>query len=138
LSPAELTFLKEDLAAHEKQPVKFIVSHRPSWILQAVLGNPAFPLHQLATHYGAKYVIAGHIHQMLHFEVDGVTYMSMASSGGHLREDKSYDHGWFFQHTLVHVQGNKVSFTIKELQKPYGKGRITTPSDWGAAGLIRR
>lgn len=136
-SESEMAFLKQDLAAHEKQPVKFIVSHRPSWILQAVLGNPAFPLHQLATRYGVKYVIAGHIHQMLHFDVDGVTYLSIASSGGHLREDKSYEHGWFFQHTIAHVKGNQVSFEIKELQKPYGKGRITTPSDWGAAGLVR-
>ena len=136
-SAEELAFLKKDLEAHEKQPVKIIVSHNPSpWILQAALGNPAFPLHQIATHHGVKYVIAGHIHQMLHFDVDGVMYLSMASSGGHLRQDKSYEHGWFFAHTLAHVRGNQVSFEIKELQKPYGKGRVTTPSDWGAA-LIR-
>jgi Icc protein len=136
-STEELAFLERDLAAHENQPVKFIFSHRPAWILQVVLGNPAFPLHQLAARYRVKYVIAGHIHQMLHFDLDGVTYLSMASSGGHLREDKSYEHGWFFQHTVAHVHGDKVSFEIKELQKPYGKGRITTPADWGAAGLIR-
>jgi predicted phosphodiesterase len=138
ISAAELAFLEKDLAAHEKQPVKFIFSHRPAWILQVVLGNPAFPLHQLALRYGVKFVIAGHIHQMLHFEVDGITYLSMASSGGHLREDKSYEHGWFFQHTLVHVRGDRVEFQIKELPPPYGKGRVTVPNDWGAAGLIRR
>lgn len=137
-APEELEFLKQDLAAHEKQPVKFIFSHRPSWILQVVLGNPAFPLHQLAQHYGVKYVIAGHIHQMLHFNLDDVMYLSMASSGGHLREDKSYSRGWFFQHTVVHVRGKQVNFEIKELQKPYGQSRVTRPSDWGAAGLIRR
>ena len=136
-SAGEMAFLQQDLAAHEKQPVKFIVSHRPAWILQVVLGNPAFPLHQLATRYGVKYVIAGHIHQMLHFDLDGVMYLSMASSGGHLREDKAYEHGWFFEHTVAHVRANKVSFEIKELQKPYGKGRVTVPADWGAAGLIR-
>ena len=134
----ELAFLKQDLTAHEKQPVKFIFSHRPAWILQVVLANPAFPLHQLATHYGVKYVIAGHIHQMLHFELDGVTYLSIASSGGHLRENKTYERGWFFQHTLVSVRGDKVDFAIKELQTPYGKGRVTIPGDWGAAGLVRR
>jgi predicted phosphodiesterase len=138
LSGEELSFLKQDLEAHQKQPVKFIFSHRPSWILQAVLGNPAFPLHQLALRYHVQYVIAGHIHQMLHFQLDGVTYLSMGSSGGHLREDKSYAHGWFFQHTLVHVRGNGVGMEIKELQKPFGEGRITKPSDWGAAGLVRR
>jgi predicted phosphodiesterase len=134
----ELAFLEKDLAAHEKQPVKFIFSHRPAWILQVVLGNPAFPLHQLALRYGVKYVIAGHIHQMLHFELDGVTYLSMASSGGHLRESKSYERGWFFEHTLAKVRGNNVNFEIKELTPPYGQGRVTVPNDWGAAGLVRR
>jgi UDP-2,3-diacylglucosamine pyrophosphatase LpxH len=138
LSAEELAFLKQDLTVHEKQPVKFIFSHRPAWILQVVLGNPAFPLHQLAMQYGVKYVIAGHIHQMLHFDLDGVMYLSMASSGGHLREDKLYEHGWFFAYTLAHVHGDQVSFQIKELQKPFGKGRETAPADWGAAGLIRR
>jgi Icc protein len=138
LSAEELAFLEKDLAAHQKQPVKFIFSHRPAWILQVVLGNPAFPLHQLAMRYGVKYVIAGHIHQMLHFELDGITYLSMASSGGHLRESKTYERGWFFQHTLARVHGDSVSFEIKELPPPYGKGRVSVPGDWGAAGLISR
>jgi predicted phosphodiesterase len=137
-SAAELAFLEKDLAAHEKQPVQFIFSHRPAWILQVVLGNPAFPLHQLALRYGVKYVIAGHIHEMLRFELDGITYLSMASSGGHLRESKTYERGWFFQHTLAKVDGDNVNFQIKELTPPYGRGRVTTPDDWGAAGLMRR
>jgi predicted phosphodiesterase len=138
ISSDELEFLKKDLEAHQNQPVKFIFSHRPSWILQVVLGNPAFPLHQLAARYHVQYVIAGHIHQMLRFELDGVTYVSMASSGGHLRENKTYERGWFFQHTLARVRGNQVDLEIKELERPYGKGRVTVPSDWGAAGLLRR
>ena len=137
-SAEELAFLEKDLQAHATQPVKFIVSHRPSWILQVVLGNPAFPLHQLAARYHVKYVIAGHIHQMLRFELDGVTYLSMASSGGHLRENKTYERGWFFQHTLARVRGNQVDLEIKELERPYGNRRVTKPGDWGAAGLLRR
>jgi hypothetical protein len=106
--------------------------------LPVVLGNPAFPLHRLAVRYGVKYVIAGHIHQMLHFELEGVTYLSIASSGGHLRESKSYERGWFFQHTLAKVHGDSVNFEIKELTAPYGQGRVTAPADWGAAGLRKR
>jgi hypothetical protein len=135
---SELDFLRQDLEAHKNQPIKIVVSHRPAWILQVILGNPAFPLHQLATRYGVKYIIAGHIHQMLRFDLDGVTYLSMASSGGHLRETKTYDRGWFFHHTLVKVRRDTLTFQIKELQPPFGKGRVTSPSDWGAAGLIRR
>jgi UDP-2,3-diacylglucosamine pyrophosphatase LpxH len=135
LNAEELAFLKRDLELHQRQPVKFILSHRPSWILQVVLANPAFPLHQLALRYGVKYVIAGHIHQMLRFELDGVTYLSMASSGGHLRESKTYERGWFFQHTLVTVEGNAAKFEVKELSPPHGHGRISTAATWGVAGL---
>lgn len=136
-SPEDLAFLERDLSAHRAQPVKFIFSHRPSWILQAVLFNPNFPLHRLAKRYGVQYVIAGHIHQMLRFDLDGVTYVSMASSGGHLRASKQYEQGWFFQHTLVTVRGNAVNFAIKELGPPFGQARVSELSDWGPAGLGR-
>ncbi len=133
----ELAYLQKDLEAHQKQPVKFVFSHRPSWILQVVLDNPSFPLQQLAKRYGVKYVIAGHLHEMLHFEVDGVTYLSIASSGGHLRASKRYEDGWFFQHTLVTVRGASANFEIKELGPPFGRSRITTAADWGVAGLVK-
>jgi predicted phosphodiesterase len=136
LKPEEISFLEQDLEAHKAQPLKFIVSHRPSWLFPVVLRDPGFPLHQLARKYGVKYVIAGHIHQMLHFELDGITYLSMASSGGHLRNDKEYRHGWFFEHTEVSVSGASARIQIKELNPPFGKSRVTTPANWGAAGLL--
>jgi Icc protein len=134
----ELAYLEKDLQIHQNQPVKFIFSHRPSWILQVVLANSDFPLHRLVKRYGAKYVIAGHLHEMLHFEVDSVTYLSIASSGGHLRSTKRYEDGWFFQHTLVTVRGNSVSFEIKELDPPFGHSRVKTVADWGPAGLVKK
>jgi predicted phosphodiesterase len=136
MSASELAFLDQDLAAHASQPVKFIISHRPSWLIPVVLGNAQDPIHQLALKYNVKYVIAGHIHQMLHFKLDGVTYLCMASSGGHLRNDKAYEHGWFFQHTSVTVSGPQASFKIEELKPPFGSSRVTSPDDWGAAGLV--
>jgi hypothetical protein len=63
-------------------------------------------------------------------------YLSMASSGGHLRNDKAYEKGWFFAHTLVTVKGDATQFEIKELSEPFGKGRATTPANWGVAGLV--
>src|SRR5262249_31805697 len=75
-SAAELAFLEQDLRAHAARKLKFIVSHRPSWLIAAVLQNPSFSLHRLAKQYGVKYVIAGHVHQMLHCEVEGITYLS--------------------------------------------------------------
>jgi UDP-2,3-diacylglucosamine pyrophosphatase LpxH len=135
LPAEEIAFLRNDLEIHEKQPLKFIFMHRPSWIMPVLLANPDFPLHQLAKRYGAKYVIAGHIHQMLHFELEDVMYLSMASSGGHLRGTKQYKDGWFFQHTLVTVRDTAVDFEIKEVGPPFGEGRVSKPADWGTAGL---
>ena len=135
LPAEELAFLQKDLQLHERQKVKFIFFHRPSWILKVLLRNADFPLHKLALQYGVKYVICGHIHEMLRFELDGVTYLSMASSGGHLRGPRTYAKGWFFQHTLVTVHGEQVRFEIKELAAPFGEARITKPEDWNPAGL---
>jgi predicted phosphodiesterase len=136
LPSEELAYLQKDLAAHARQPIKFVFMHRPSWIVPVLLQNPDFPLQRLAKRWGVEYVVAGHIHQMLHFDLDGVTYLSMASSGGHLRDEKQYEKGWFFQHTLVTVRGESTIFTIKETGAPFGQSRITTLRDWGVAGLV--
>ena len=138
LAAGELVFLESDLKAHAAQPLKMIVLHRPSWLLDVALQNPNFALHQLARRYGVQYVIAGHIHQMLRLELEGVTYVSMASSGGHLRLSGIYDDGWFFGHALVEVQAKSTDFQIRETGSPRGEGRITKLMDWGMAGLVKR
>ena len=135
-SAEELRFLERDLKAHGGQPVKFIVSHQPSWLIDAVFRNPNFAVHQLAKKYGVQYVIAGHVHQMLHVDLDGVTYLSMASSGGHLRASRRYEDGWFFGYALVKVSGKDVRIQIRELKAPHGQGRVTKVEDWGMSGLI--
>ncbi|HUI76251.1 MAG TPA: metallophosphoesterase [Bryobacteraceae bacterium] len=135
LSAGELQFLETDLAAHTAQPVKFIVSHRPSWLLNAALGNSNFPLHQLAKKYGVQIVLAGHVHEMLHAELDGITYISAPSSGGHLRLSGKYEDGWFFGHILAEVRGRVVTLRVQEARAPHGQGRITRVDDWGITGL---
>lgn len=129
LGAGELEFLEQDLEAHKNQPVKFIVMHRPSWLVDAMLQNPRFPLHQLAKKYGVRWVIAGHLHQMLEVEWEGVTYLSMASAGGHLRGSERYEDGWFFGYALADVRGNEVGIQIKELG-----GRASALKDWRKVG----
>lgn len=131
----EIAFLRNDLEANQKQPLKFIFSHRPSWLLNVVLSNPNFPLEQLVKRYGVRYVIAGHLHQMQHYELDGTMYLSMPSAGGHLRGSKRYQDGWLFAHTLVTAHGDKADFAIHELSAPHGEGRVSKPADWGPSGL---
>jgi 3',5'-cyclic-AMP phosphodiesterase len=138
LPAAELSFLQQDLETHTRQPLKFVITHRPSWIVAVALKNPDFPLHQLARRYGVHYVIAGHVHQLLHFEFEGVTYLSLPSAGGHLRASSQYADGWFFGHILADVRGSEVEFRIEEVKPPLGQARTTRFSDWGMLGLARR
>ncbi len=136
LPESEMAFLRSELEAHAAQPVKFIVSHRPSWIAPAALGITEFELHRLAKKYGVQYVIAGHLHQMVHMELDGVTYLSMPSAGGHLRMSMKYEDGWFFAYTVVEIKGRQIIIQVHELKPPFGSGRITSLSDWGKLGLV--
>ena len=138
LSAEELAFLEEDLKAHAAQPVKFIVSHRPSWLFYAAMGNPNFRLHQIARRYGVRHVIAGHVHQMMHAELEGITYLAMPSAGGHLRNSGQYEDGWFYGHALVDVRGSEVELRIEELRAPHGQGRVSKPGDWTLLGLLKR
>ncbi len=142
LSAGELSFLEQDLQAHASQPLKFIVSHRPSWIFNAAAGNPNFPLHQLARKYGVQYVIAGHLHELLHYRIEDVDYISMPSAGGHLRASAKYEDGWFFGYATVDVRKddvrkNQADIRIHEL---HGRGtpRGTPVNDWGPVGLVPR
>ena len=81
-------------------------------------------------------MIAGHVHQMIHFDLDGVTYLSVPSSGGHLRGPKDYSKGVFFAHTIATVNGRSVQLEIKETGTPFGESRISKVGDWGAVGLL--
>ncbi len=138
LAPEEIAFLEQDLKAHEAQPVKFIVSHRPSWLLNVVLQSPGFPLQQLAEKYGVHYVVAGHVHEMMHANLGGVEYISAPSAGGHLRASGKYEDGWFFGYTVVTVRGAEVNFEVRELPGPHGEGRVSGLGAWGIAGLIKK
>jgi len=138
LPPEELQFLESDLAAHAAAPVKFVIFHRPSWILEVALDNPQFPLQQIARKYGVRYVISGHIHQILRGNLEGVTYLSMPSAGGHLRLSGRYEDGWFFGYAVVEVRDKEAVFQFHELKSPYGQGRVTGLADWGKAGLVSK
>jgi hypothetical protein len=63
-----------------------------------------------------------------------VEYVSVASSGGHLRLSKKYEDGWFFGYSLI----DGTTFEIHELTPPHGEGRVTHLEDWGKTGLQQR
>ena len=77
-------------------------------------------------------MIAGHVHEMLHFTVEGIEYVSMVSSGGHLRASGKYEDGWFFGYGTMDIQPKETTFRIHDLE-----GKETTLQDWGPTGLKR-
>lgn len=137
-SQEEMTFLEADLKAHAAAPIKVIVSHRPWWLLDAATHNPDAPLERLARQYGVRTVIAGHVHQLLHIESEGITYISLPSAGGHLRLSGAYRDGWFFGYLVVRADGGELDFTVKEAPAPDGQGRVSKLADWGMTGLVHK
>jgi DNA repair exonuclease SbcCD nuclease subunit len=138
LPAAEIAFLEQDFREHAAAPVKFVLMHCPNWLFPVTLRQSDYPLHRLALKYGVKYVIAGHVHQLMHAEFEGVTYLAMPSAGGHLRGTGKYEDGWFFGHALVEFTGNDVHFEIREAKAPNGEGRVSKPSDWTLFGRSAR
>ncbi|MBS1859136.1 MAG: metallophosphoesterase [Acidobacteria bacterium] len=130
LPASEMEFLQADLAAHQAAAARFIVMHRPSWILDAAMGNASAPLQQMARRWGVRWIVAGHVHQLIHAEVEGVTYFAAPSAGGHLRLSGKYEDGWFFGWTEVEVKSGNAVFSIHELA-----GRKTPLASWGLSGL---
>lgn len=126
---AEMDWLEGDLRGSEAA-VKMVISHRPSWLMDAALGNANSPLHRMAKRYGVCCVIAGHVHQLIHADLEGVVYFAAPSAGGHLRLSGRYEDGWFFGWSNVDVKGGEVTFTVHSVD-----GKVTPLNAWGRAGL---
>jgi len=137
-TPEELAFLTSDLKAHAAQPLKFVISHKPSWAVSVMMNNPDFELHRIAKQFGVEYVIAGHVHGLFESVLDGVTYISAPSAGGNLRSTRQYEDGWFYGYMQVDVSPGSASISVKEIGPPFGRSRTTALSDWGKTGLVQR
>ena len=132
LDDVQLQFLEHDLQENRARSPKFVLFHKMFWLLPLKLDSGEFPLHKLALKYGVNYVISGHGHQFVRLARDGVVYLEVGSSGGNLRghdRTEGYAQGWFYQHVLVEVRGNKIEATVNELGPPLGQGRSVRIED---------
>jgi 3',5'-cyclic AMP phosphodiesterase CpdA len=139
LSDEQMRFLEQDLAAHAARAPKFVFFHQPFWLIPLKLQNTSLPFHQLMRKYHVDYVVCGHIHQFSRMERDGIVYLVVGSSGGHLRGNqplRDFAKGWFYQHLWVSVHGSQVRVTVKEIDGPLGKGRMFKAEEWGEAGAL--
>lgn len=140
LGEDQLDFLERDLKEHHAAAPKFIFVHKPYWMIPLKLQSGEFRLHQLARRYGASYVISGHGHRLVRMERDGILYLMVASSGANIEAQRNnpegFRNGYLYHHVWVRVKGPSVRFTIKELDGPYGKGRMFPLEAWGEAGPL--
>jgi len=123
LSDDQMEFLASDLAAHKDRDPKFVLFHKPFWLIPVKFQSSQFPFHQLVRKYGARYVISGHGHQYVRLVEDGIVYIEAGSSGGKLKGE-GFENGWFFGHIFARVTGAKVEMTVKEIGGLLGKGRV--------------
>ncbi len=138
LSDSELDFLQKDLVANRARSPKFVFFHRPFWVLYLKMGSGAFRLHEIARKFGVNYVVSGHVHFFMRMQRDGITYMSIGSSGASmergLNSGLGFAQGWFYHHAWVRVKGPTVEITVKELGGAAGRGRMFRFEDWDGQG----
>jgi 3',5'-cyclic AMP phosphodiesterase CpdA len=127
LSPAQMRFLESDLAKQTGSGLRFVVFHRPFWLIPLKLKANEFALQKVAKQYGVCCVISGHGHQLQSVTQDGVLYLEIGSSGASLagagRAGTGYNDGWFYQYSYVTIKDDGVTFEIRELSAPFGEGR---------------
>jgi predicted phosphodiesterase len=133
LSPEQMNFLARDLAENKDREPKFVLFHKPFWLIPVKFQSSQFPFHQLAKKYGVRYVISGHGHEFVRALDDGIVYIEAGSSGGKLK-GRGFAGGWFFGQIYTRVKGLKVDMTVKEIDGPMGKGRMFRIEDWGDNG----
>jgi 3',5'-cyclic AMP phosphodiesterase CpdA len=121
LSDQQMEFLERDLQQNKDRDPKFVLFHKPFWLIPVMFQSSQFPFHQLVKKYGVQYVISGHGHQYRRSVQDGIVYLEAGSSGGKLK-GQGFERGWFFGQILTHVKASKVEMTVKEIDAPLGKG----------------
>ena len=130
LSDQQMAFLERDLQQNKARDPKFVLFHKPFWLIPVMFQSSQFPFHQLIKRYGVRYVISGHGHQFRHSVQDGIVYIEAGSSGGKLK-GQGFERGWFFGQIFTRVTGANVEMTVKEIDGPMGKGRAFPAEELG-------
>src|SRR6202795_1896180 len=113
LSDQQMEFLARDLQQNKARDPKFVLFHKPFWLIPVKFQSSQFPFHQLVKRYGVRYVVSGHGHQYVRAVQDGIVYLEAGSSGGKLK-GQGFAQGWFFGQIYTRVTRSKVEMTVKE------------------------
>src|SRR5262249_23002563 len=116
---------------------KFVLFHKPFWLLPVRFHSSQFPFHKLVQKYNVRYVLSGHGHQFVRLVQDGIIYLEAGSSGGKLK-GQGFEQGWLFGHIDARVDGSNITKTMQEVAPPTGKGRKFPIEDFGENGWIKK
>ena len=86
LTDERMEWLKKELAGTPKEGRLCMIFHKPFWV-DNFLQETEDRLHPLFAAHGVDYVFSGHYHQYLSMEKDGVHYVMIGSSGGHIGDN---------------------------------------------------
>jgi 3',5'-cyclic AMP phosphodiesterase CpdA len=91
----------------------FIFQHHPRW-LENQYGNDWHKVHTALVETGnVKIVFAGHIHRMTYYECDNIKYLTLAATGGKLKQPNNLEVGMIHEIHLVSVRkGNEPEIAI--------------------------
>jgi predicted phosphodiesterase len=127
LGEDQLRYLETELKRHPRHRSKFVLLHKPDWLLPARFGSSEFPLHRIAKRHGVGFVLSGHLHQWVRDTVEGIEYIGVGSSGagmerGEHRPD-AFALGFFYHYVWCEMRDGKAVLEVRELGAPHGRGR---------------
>lgn len=97
MAQEQVNWLVNDLDTHLSAPLTCVFLHKPFW-LDAEQSGAFDAMHDLFVKKGVDWVFSGHYHNCVHTEKDGIDYMMIGSSGGHIGDNPErgefYHFGW--------------------------------------------
>ncbi|MCX7022683.1 MAG: metallophosphoesterase [bacterium] len=109
LPEATFDWLEEDLDSHDDARLTLIFTHKPL-IYNTLTEGSGDRLHKIFLEHGVDGVFTGHIHTYGRTVFDGIPYVTLGTSGGHIEA------GDFFQYAVVKVSGESYTLEIVPLE----------------------
>ncbi len=105
----QLEWLEKNLLDHKTAPVTCLFIHKPFWY-DTFQMNESNRMHDLFVKYGVDWVFSGHFHRYVSAVRDGIHYVMVGSSGGHLGSNEA--HGDFYQYGYLTLKNGKLQFSL--------------------------
>lgn len=109
MSPEQLGWLRKELAKLKDKRHVFCFCHHPRWIDGRYRGSNWNAVHAVLRDAGnVRAVFGGHIHRTHYKKRDGIEYITLATTGGHLSADLPQA-GYLHHYNVVTVRKDRIS-----------------------------